>query len=58
VTLSVFNTLGQQVETLVNESEEAGYHEVKFDGSGLFSAAYFYQLQAGGFLRTQRLLLL
>ena len=58
VTLTVFNTLGQQVATLVNESEEAGYHEVKFDGSGLSSGAYFYQMQAGGFLRTGRLLLL
>ena len=58
VTLSVYNTLGQQVATLVDESEEAGYHEVKFDGSGLSSGAYFYLLQAGGFLRTGRLLLL
>jgi hypothetical protein len=58
VTLSVYNTLGQKVIALVQETQDAGYHEAKFDGSGLSSGAYFYQLQAGGFLRTGRLLLL
>lgn len=58
VTLTVFNTLGQQVATLVNESEEAGYHDVRFDGSGLASGMYFYRLQAGSFVQTKELLLL
>ena len=58
VTLSVFNTLGQHVATLVNETQAAGYHEVKFDGSNLASGVYFYRLTAGYFVATNRLLLL
>jgi hypothetical protein len=58
VTLLVFNTLGQQVASLVNETQESGYHEVKFDGSSLASGVYFYRLQAGTFVQTKRLLLL
>jgi photosystem II stability/assembly factor-like uncharacterized protein len=58
VTLSVFNTLGQQVATLVDENEEAGYHDVHFDGSGLASGVYFYRLQAGNLMQIRRLVLL
>jgi hypothetical protein len=58
VTLSVYNTLGQQVSTLVNENQEAGYHDVKFDGSNLASGVYFYRLQAGDFVQTKKLLIL
>jgi hypothetical protein len=53
----VFNTLGQQVATLVQEEQDAGYHEVKFDGSGLSSGVYFYRLRAGDFVETRRLVL-
>jgi hypothetical protein len=56
-TLTVFNTLGQQVATLVNETQEAGYHIVKFDGSGLSSGVYFYQLRAAEYVETKRLVL-
>jgi hypothetical protein len=58
VTLSVFNTLGQQVAPLVNETQDAGYHEVKFDGSNMASGMYFYRIQAGSFVQTKKLLLL
>jgi formylglycine-generating enzyme len=58
VTLSVFNTLGQQVAVLQNGEQEAGYHEVKFEGSGLSSGVYFYRLRAGSFLESKRFLLL
>jgi hypothetical protein len=58
VTLTVFNTLGQQVSLLQNGEMDAGYHEVKFDAAGLSSGVYFYRLQAGTFVETKRLLLL
>lgn len=58
VTLFVFNTLGQQVAVLQNEEQEAGYHEVTFNGSNLASGVYLYRLQAGEFAQTKRLLLL
>ena len=41
VTLTVFNTLGQQVSVLQNGEQEAGYHEVKFDGTELSGGVYF-----------------
>ena len=58
VTLTVFNTLGQIVRELVNGDVEAGYHEVRFDGTGLPSGVYFYRMQAGNFTQTKRLMLL
>jgi len=58
VTLTVFNTLGQQVAHLQNGEQEAGYHEVQFDGKNLSSGVYFYRIQAGDFVATKRLLLL
>ena len=58
VVLTVYNTLGQQVATLVQGEQEAGFHEAVFDASGLASGVYLYRLQAGDFLQTKRLLLL
>jgi len=58
VTLTVFNTLGQQVIILQNEELETGYHEVTFEGKGLSSGVYFYRIQAGDFVQTKRLLLI
>jgi hypothetical protein len=58
VTLAVFNSIGQQVATLVQGEREAGYLEVRFDATGLSSGVYFYQLQAGNYVATKKLLLL
>jgi hypothetical protein len=66
IQLAVFNTLGQEVAPLVNEEKEAGYYEVKFDGTDLSSGVYFYRIralpirdgQAGSFTQTRKLLLL
>jgi photosystem II stability/assembly factor-like uncharacterized protein len=58
VILTAFNTLGQLVATLVDGDEEAGYHEIRFDASGLASGVYFYKVVAGNFVQTRKLLLL
>jgi hypothetical protein len=57
VTLTVFNCLGQEVATLVNETQEAGYHNARFDGTGLASGMYFYQLRAGEAVASKRLII-
>jgi dienelactone hydrolase len=56
VTLNVFNSLGQQVATLVQGEQGAGYHELKFDGSNLASGVYLYRIQAGSYTETRKLL--
>lgn len=58
VTLKVFNMLGQEVTTLVNQEVTAGSHQVKFDASNLASGIYFYQIKAGNFVQTKKLMLL
>ncbi len=58
VTLSVFSTLGQRVAQLVNGDMEAGYHEVRFDGSKLASGVYLYRMQAGSYVETKKLLMI
>jgi hypothetical protein len=58
VSLAVYNTLGQQVAQLINGGMEAGFHEVKFDGSKLASGVYLYRMQAGSYVETKRLLLI
>jgi|GEM_PF-2622236 len=58
VTMAVYNTLGQCVATLVNETQDAGYHDVRFDGTGLASGVYFSRLIAGENVDTKKMLLL
>jgi hypothetical protein len=58
VQLTVFNALAQQVATFAEGEKEAGYYEVKFDGSGLASGVYFYRLHAGDYVATKKFLLL
>ncbi|MDH3252456.1 MAG: spondin domain-containing protein [Ignavibacteria bacterium] len=58
VTLRVFNAIGQQVGTLVNEVQEAGTYSVLFENPDLVSGMYFYQLRAGEFVSTRRLIVL
>ncbi|MDF1611763.1 MAG: T9SS type A sorting domain-containing protein [Stygiobacter sp.] len=57
VTLKVFDILGNEVATLVNEIQSAGNYEVKFDASKLSSGIYIYKLQTGKFLQTRKMLL-
>ena len=58
VTLAVFNTLGQQVATLVEGEREAGHHEVTFDASTLASGVYLYRLTAGDYVQARKFVLL
>ena len=58
VMLTVFNTLGQQVATLVDAVEDRGEYNVRFDGSGIASGVYFYRLQTGEYVATKRLVVL
>ena len=58
VKLSVFNTLGQQVATFVNEYQSEGYHDVAIDGALLSSGVYFYRIDAGEYTATKKMLLL
>jgi len=55
VTLTVYNTLGQQVATLVSGEQEAGFHEAVFDASGLASGVYLYRLTAGSYVEALKL---
>ncbi len=54
VVLVVYNTLGQIVSRLVDEEQEAGYHEVRVDANGLSSGVYFYRLESGKFVSTRK----
>mgnify|MGYP003827532425 CR=1 FL=1 len=58
VTITVFSSLGEVVKTLVNGSQEAGYHEVSFNASDLPSGLYLYELKAGSFSSVKKMLLL
>jgi hypothetical protein len=58
VQLKVYDVLGNEVATLVNEEKPAGSYEVDFDASQLSSGIYFYKLQEGSFFETKKMLLL
>jgi len=58
VTLKVYNVLGQEVATLVNEQQSTGNYEVKFDAGNLGSGIYFYKLAVGNFNDTKKMMLL
>lgn len=58
VTLKIYNILGEEVKTLVNEYKEIGNHTAQFDASSLSSGIYFYRLQAGSFIETKKMILI
>jgi hypothetical protein len=57
VTLKVYDVLGREVETLVNQNQKVGKYDVTFDGSRLASGVYFYRLVAGNRVMTRKMLL-
>ncbi len=56
--LKVYDVLGNEVATLVNEKKPAGKFEIDFVGEGLTSGIYFYQLKTGNFIQTKKMVLL
>ncbi len=58
VTLKVYDVIGNEVATLINNELDAGSHSVNFDASHLSSGIYFYTLKAGSFIQTNKMLLL
>jgi len=58
VTLKVYDILGREVKTLVNQYESKGRYNVNFNASNLASGIYIYRLQSGSFISTKKMLLL
>lgn len=58
VTLKVYDILGNEIVTLVNDEKSAGNYEVNFNASNIPSGVYFYRLQAGSFIQTKKMILL
>jgi len=57
VTLKVYDVLGREVETLVNEVAGPGIHTVRWNAAGSPSGVYLYQLRAGSFVETRKMVL-
>jgi len=58
ISLIVYNTLGEEVAELVNESKRAGNYEVKFNAIELPSGVYFYQIKANDFVQVRKMILI
>lgn len=58
VTLKIFDVLGKEVKTLVNEVKPMGNYEIVFDASGFSSWVYFYRITAGKYIKTKKMILL
>ncbi|GBD90809.1 hypothetical protein BMS3Abin04_01528 [bacterium BMS3Abin04] len=58
VNIKIFNSLGQEIETLVNKNFSAGTHEINFNPDYLSSGIYIYRLQAGKFKEVRKMILL
>lgn len=57
VSLKVYDILGNEAVTLVNEEKPAGVYKITYDASGLPSGVYFYKLQTGEFIETKKMIL-
>jgi hypothetical protein len=58
VTLKIYDALGSEVETIVNEEMEPGYYKYQWNGVNVASGVYFYRITAGNFVSTKKLMLL
>jgi hypothetical protein len=57
-TLQVYDVLGREITTLINEEKPPGSYEVEFNAEGLTSGIYFYQLRSGNFVKTKKMILM
>ena len=58
VTIKIFDQLGNEVATLVNEEKTAGAYELKFNASSLASGVYYYRITSGSFVDTKKMILM
>ncbi len=58
VSLKIYDVLGNEITTLVKEEQPAGYHKINFDASALSSGMYFYTLQSGNKILTNKMILI
>jgi hypothetical protein len=58
VSLKIYDALGKEVQTLVNEKLSPGSYEAEFNGSNLSSGMYFYKFVSGDFVETKRMILI
>jgi hypothetical protein len=58
VTLNVFDMLGREVATLVDEVQGSGFKMVRFDAGGLASGAYYYRITSGNYLATRKMIVI
>ena len=58
MTLKVYDILGRELKTLVNERQTAGAHAVTFDALTITSGVYFYRMKAGEFIQTRKIVLM
>jgi hypothetical protein len=58
VLIKIFDMLGNEIETLVNEKKQTGNYEITWHAEGLPSGVYFYQLKSGSFIETKKMVLL
>ncbi|MCH7963038.1 MAG: T9SS type A sorting domain-containing protein [Bacteroidetes bacterium] len=58
ITIKIYDVLGNEITTLINEEKPAGVYEVEFDASVYSSGVYFYNLQAGNFIDVKKMILL
>ncbi len=58
VKLTLYNILGQEIRTLVNEVKDAGTHTFNFDASDLNSGMYIYKIEAGTFVQARKMTLI
>ncbi|MDD5361644.1 MAG: T9SS type A sorting domain-containing protein [Ignavibacteria bacterium] len=54
----MYDVLGREVQTLVNERLQPGTYEIKFEGGGLNSGIYYYRMTAGGYSGTRKIILI